>query len=502
MSRKLVGTALIITILSIAAKLSGFLRESIMTRQFGATAETDGYLLSFTFVTLVIAMITNGFNNAFLPLYIKDSKKGGASDRNASSVINWLFLAFLFFSILCFVFAPSIVTFIFSATDADTAAVAIQSTRVFALFLSAVALNGMFESFLQAKRIFVPPNISRLSQTLTSAVFALFFAEKLGILSLAYGFVVGTILGMLLQGIVLWRSDFKWSPSLKIETLYRKEFLALLFPALLNSIVGQVNLFVNKIFASGTTEGAVTYLNSSSLIINIPGQIFATTLAVIIFTLLSEQTNNLDKFKRTVYSGLELSLILLVPISFGLIVAGEPLISLIYEGGAFTSEDTHNTFIAMLLYLPLIITQGMQFIVAKAMYSLGKTATIFKISATTIVLNIILNAVLVKPFGYPGLALSSSLVSLYYFSMCTFSLYRNFEKGEFKKVFYLIIRVFVAALVMLIPLFMLNSITKIDVYSPVIQLLIIVPLGVVFYVVATYFLNRSSFTNITKLVRK
>ncbi|WP_138419880.1 murein biosynthesis integral membrane protein MurJ [Aquibacillus sediminis] len=502
MSKKLAGTALIITFLSIVTKLSGFLRESIMARQFGASAETDGYLLSFTFVTLVVAMITNGFNNAFLPLYVKDSKNGTASDRNASSVINWLFLAFLAFSIICFIFAGQIVSFIFQAASGQTEIVATQSTRVFALFLSAVSLNGMFESFLQAKRVFVPSHIARLSQTLMSAFFALFFDDQLGILSLPYGFVVGTILGITVQGVMLWRTNFHWQPSLQMEPTYRKQFLALLFPALLNAVVGQVNLFVNKIFASGTTEGAVTYLNSSSLLVNIPGQIFSTTLAVIIFTLLSEQTDNLDKFKRTVYSGLELSLILLVPISFGFIVAGQPLIALIYEGGAFTSQDTANTFLAMLMYLPLIITQGMQFIVAKAMYSLGKVATIFRISITTILLNIILNAVLVQPFGYPGLAVSSSLVSFYYFSMCAFSLYRNFDKGEFNKVFLLIGKVIMSAAVMVIPLVLLRSYTPVPALAPLMQLIIIVPLGAVLYVGATYVLNRTSFYNVIRLVKK
>ena len=67
-------TAIWITLLALVVKFSGFLRESIIARQFGANEYTDGYLLAFSFITLVIAMISGGFNNVFLPLYVKYRK--------------------------------------------------------------------------------------------------------------------------------------------------------------------------------------------------------------------------------------------------------------------------------------------------------------------------------------------------------------------------------------------------------------------------------------------
>lgn len=500
MSRKLAGTAIIITLFSIFVKISGFIRESVMARQFGASSATDGYLLSFTFITLVVAMISNGFNNAFLPLYVKRNNEG-MNDKNASSIINGIFLAFLVLSIIGYFFAEQLILLIFGDIPAETSSIAIDCTQIFLLFLSAVALNGMFESFLQAKRIFTPPHISRLFATLTSALFALFFDDIWGILSLAYGFVAGTLMGIILQGFFLWRSQFRWQPSVKIDKDIRNLFLALLVPAMLNAVVGQVNLFVNKIFATGTSEGAVTYLNSSSLIISIPTQIFATTLAAIIFTLLSEQTNQIRKFQNTVYLGLELSLVFLVPISAGLLIVGQPLIAFIYQGGAFTTQDTYNTYVAMLMYLPLIITQGMQIIVAKSMYALGKTSLLLKISITTIILNIILNALFVEPFGYPGLALSSSLVSLYYFTMSAIFLYRNLEKGELARAFLLIFRVGIATAIMLLTLYGLQTFTEVTGWSPFIQLMIFIPFGMIVYTGATFLFNRPSFNSILKTIR-
>ena len=191
-------------------------------------------------------------------------------------------------------------------------------------------------------------------------------------------------------------------------------------------------MFVNKMFATGTMEGAVTYLNNASLLVSVPHAIYGTTIAAIIFTLLSEQVDDKKKYQQTFFTGMQISFVTLMPIAVGLLLVGKQAISFIYEGGKFTAEDTQNTYLALVLYLPMIVTQGMQYIVSKSMYAQGRTATVFRVSATTILLNLVLNWLLVEPFGYPGLALTSSLVSVYYLSVTSFIVYKDFERGEKK----------------------------------------------------------------------
>src|SRR3954464_8520328 len=88
-------TAIWITLLALVVKFSGFLRESIIARQFGANEYTDGYLLAFSFITLVIAMISGGFNNVFLPLYVKNRKERPAeTEKNAIGIMNATVLLF------------------------------------------------------------------------------------------------------------------------------------------------------------------------------------------------------------------------------------------------------------------------------------------------------------------------------------------------------------------------------------------------------------------------
>ena len=132
-------------------------------------------------------------------------------------------------------------------------------------------------------------------------------------------------------------------------------------------------------------------------------------LAAIIFTLMSEQTENIAKFRDTVFRGMEISLVTLLPIAVGLLVVGDAVVAFIYERGKFTAADTANTHLALLLYLPIIVFQGMQLILSKSMYARGKTAVVFRISVTTIAVNFLLNWLLVDKYGYPALAISASL---------------------------------------------------------------------------------------------
>ena len=495
--------AIWITLLGIVLKLSGFLRESIIANEFGASEYTDGYLLAFSFITLVIAMISGGFNNVFLPIYVKNRKdKPIETEQNANGILNGTFLVFLGITIIGYFLVPYLVPLIFRNMTATTEEVAIEITQFFFLFMGFIALNGILESYLQGRRIFVPTQISKLLATLMGAIFAILFSDYWGIYSLAYGFIFGTLLGTIIQFSFLLKSGYRWQPNVKVEKAFQSAFFVLLVPALLNSVVGQINMFVNKMFASGTIEGAVTYLNNASLLVSTPQVLFSTTVGAILFTLLSEQVDHKKKFQNTFFLGMQITMLVLLPVAVGLLLVGKEAISFVFERGRFTAEDTANTFVALVYYLPLIVTQGLQYIVSKSMYAQGKTAVVFRISVTTIALNLFFNWLFVGPFGYPGLALTSSLVSVYYLTVSTFFVYKEFDRSETKKLLTLIARVILPTIIMALPLYLLKEFTPISTMYSLFQLVILVPLGISFYAVGIYLFYREGFKQLIGIVRR
>lgn len=500
---RLKKAALWTTALALVLKLSGFIRESIIANEFGASFETDAYFLAFPFITLVVAMISTGFNNVFLPMYVKSRTDGTySSDQNANALLNWTMIIFIGISVGGWFGAPYFVPLIYGNMETETAVIAVQMTQIFFAFMTVIALSGLLDSYLQSRRIFVPSQVSKLLATVMAALFALLFSEQWGIYSLVYGFIAGTLVGVFIQIYYLVRSDYTWRPEFKMEDTFRKAFIALIIPSLLNSVVGQINLFVNKAFASGTGDGSVTYLNNSSLIISIPNAIYATTLAAIIFTLMSEQTTNREKFKDTFFRGMEISLVTLLPIAVGLLVVGDAALAFIYERGKFTATDTANTHLALLLYLPIIVFQGMQLILSKSMYARGKTAIVFRISVTTIALNFLLNWLLVDKYGYPALAISASVVSVYYFAVSMVVVYRDLGMAEFKRFTRMSLRVVGPAVVMGLAVWGLKVVTGATEWAAILQLAVLVPVGVAVYAVMVRLFYREGFNRFVGLLRR
>ena len=136
------------------------------------------------------------------------------------------------------------------------------------------------------------------------------------------------------------------------------------------------------------------------------------------------------------------------------------------------------------------------------MYARGKTAIVLRISITTIVLNLVFNWLLVGPFGYPGLALTSSLVSVYYLGVSTFVVYKDFDASERVRLAKLFARVVLPTLVMAIPLYLIKQFTPISELYSLIQLGILVPLGVVLYVAGVYLFYREGFRQLLGILRK
>lgn len=500
---KLKKAALWTALLALVLKVSGFVRESIVAKQFGASAETDGYFLAFGFITLVVAMISTGFNNVFLPMYTKSrAANPHHDDRNANALLNWTMIVFVFVSLFGWFFAEWFVPLMYPDMLPETKPYAVKITQMFFAFITMIALSGLLDSYLQSRRIFVPSQLAKLLATFMSALFAILFSDVWGIYSLVYGFVVGTVMGVVIQVVALARSDYKWQPVFHMEKTFAKAFLVLIIPSLLNSVVGQVNLFVNRAFASGTEAAAVTYLNNSSLIVSIPNAIYATTLAAIIFTLMSEQTEQLAKFKDTVFRGMEISFVTLLPIAIGLLVVGDAVVSFIYERGKFTAIDAEKTYIALLLYLPIIVFQGMQLILSKSMYSRGKTAVVFRISVTTIGINFLMNWLLVDKYGYPALAISASVVSVYYFVVSMIVVYKDLGMAELKRFGRMSARVVGPAIVMGLVVWGAKVVLHAGDWYSLIELAVLVPIGVVVYVAMIRLFYREGFNRFVGLLRR
>jgi putative peptidoglycan lipid II flippase len=107
-------------------------------------------------------------------------------------------------------------------------------------------------------------------------------------------------------------------------------------------------------------------------------------------------------------------MLLTIPSAIGLIILAEPIISLIYQHGRFTSGATIQTAGALRFYAIGLVGYSAVKVLAPAFYALDKRNLPMVVSLFSIGLNIALNWFFTfhLKLGHRGLALSTSVVAL------------------------------------------------------------------------------------------
>jgi putative peptidoglycan lipid II flippase len=104
-------------------------------------------------------------------------------------------------------------------------------------------------------------------------------------------------------------------------------------------------------------------------------------------------------------------LFLVVPAMTGLIILALPITQLLFEHGRFTRAETLLTYGALAAYslgLPAFATSK---IFASAFYALKDTRTPVKVATGCVLINVVGNITLMRPFGVMGLAFATTLAS-------------------------------------------------------------------------------------------
>src|SRR5690606_16935451 len=96
--------------------------------------------------------------------------------------------------------------------------------------------------------------------------------------------------------------------------------------------------------ASGLSEGSPTALRIGQTIVQLPLGVFAMGVSMVILPALSGliARNEMDAFTRTFSQGLRAVFFVTIPSAVGLYVLRIPVISLLFETGAFTASDTRT----------------------------------------------------------------------------------------------------------------------------------------------------------------
>jgi putative peptidoglycan lipid II flippase len=449
--------------MSVATMLSrvlGLVREQVVATLFTRTA-TDAFYVAFRIPNLLRDLFAEGaMSSAFVPTFTEYLKKRGkpAAWELASNVLSLLLVGLSVITLVGILISKALVSKFageFRATPGKFE-LTVLLTQIMFPFLPMVALAAVLMGILNSHGSFFLPALAPALFNIGSLVVALSLYIWLPgwgfdpVLGMAIGTLCGGALQLLIQVPSLFKKGFSYSWALNLRHPGVRRILLLMGPGTIGLASTQVNIFVNTWLATSQGEGPVSWLNYAFRLMQFPLGIFGVAIASATLPTVSAHvaTGELDGLRKTLSSALRMVLVINVPATFGLIFLSHPIITLIYQHGKFKPTDTTATSKALIFYaIGLFAYSGIKVLVP-AFYALGRSRVPVFISSLSVASNIALNLVLIRPLGYLGLALGTSLTAVGNFVLLFVWLQRSAGSLATRAIFVLWLKMLAASLVM------------------------------------------------------
>jgi len=461
--RKIAGSAGWVALGTFISRILGFIRDMVLANIFGATRAADAFYVAFRIPNMLRELFAEGSMSAgFIPVftrYLQQKSKTDAKELASAAFTVLLFTLSLIVSV-GMIFSPQIVTLMAPGflKSAQQFQLTVQLTQIMFPFLLLVSVAALLMGILNSSHRFGPPSMASGTFNVVSILFVMgttpYLAEP------AYGAAIGVVLGGLAQCAIQLPALYKEGFSLTIckpTWPFHPGVIQmgkLILPISLGLSVTQINIFVNTLLASYLPEGSVSYLYYGMRLIHFPLGIFAVAIATAILPTLSAQASQKDmaSLRQTFSFGLRFAFFMTFPAMIGLMVLRVPIVHLLFEHGEFTSVATQGTADAVLFYaVGLWAFSGIR-VIAQGFYALQDTKTPVMIGLITVLMNIVLNLLLMRPLLHGGLALATALSAIFNFTALLIILNRRLGKIDTQGIISSHMKVLAASLTMMLPL--------------------------------------------------
>lgn len=408
--------------LTLLSRVLGFVRDLLTAAILGAGPLADAFFVALKLPNLFRRLFAEGaFAVAFVPLYTErlTHESGEAARRFAQQALAMLLTVLLPFTLLAMMAMPAVVGVIApgfrGAPEIFEAAVAL--TRITFPYLPAMALVALMGGMLNAHDRFAPFAAAPILFNL-SLIFALLgVTPRVGEPStgLAWGVALAGALQLIWMAWCMGRAGLPLSLPWPRMTPALKKLLLLMGPAALGAGVTQINVFVDTLLASLIGGGAVSYLYYADRLHQLPMGVVGIALSTALLPLLARHiaAENEIEAQRIQNRAVEIGLLLALPAAAALMVVPGPILSGLFERGAFTNTDTQFAALALAAYAVGLPGTIMIKALSTGFFARQDTTTPLRIAVVVMVVNALASIILVftlpQGIAHAGIALATGI---------------------------------------------------------------------------------------------
>jgi len=412
-------------IATLTSRLLGLARDQVLAAFFGAGNDMDAFVVAFRIPNLLRDLVGEGaMSAAFVPTFTRELSLKGRPHawRLGNNVLNALLVTTGAIVLCGIVFARPLVE-LYAGDFARVPGkldLTVQLARIVLPFLTLAAIAAAAMGMLNSLHHFFVPALSPAMFNIATIAGVSLLAPlmpRLGLPSIAavaIAAVVGGFGQAAIQWPSLWREGFRYRPLLEPRDPALRRVLMLMGPGTIGLAATQVNLFVSTVLATSQGTGAASWLTYAFRLMYLPIGLFGVSIGTAVLPAVSRHAAVSDAagIRRTLSRGLALMLMLNVPATMGLIVLAAPIVELLFERGQFLPADTAATAAAVRFYAVGLVGYSAVRIASPTFYAIGDSRTPAIVSASVILVNVLVSLALVHAMGFAGLALATSLAAV------------------------------------------------------------------------------------------
>ncbi|REJ77901.1 MAG: murein biosynthesis integral membrane protein MurJ [Acidobacteria bacterium] len=484
--RSVARSAGIVSIAVMISRVFGLVREMVFSRLFGAGYLFDAYIVGFRIPNLLRDLFAEGalsvaFVKVFTDYQVNVSEK--EAWRLAALIFNGLAVVLSALVVVGILGAPYYVPYLAYGFPPEKAALAVTLTQIMFPFILFIALAAVAMGVLNTKGRFAIPASASTAFNIVSIIVGVSIAywisgggwnmpsdpgdipempAQWAIIGMSVGTLFGGLSQILIQVPSLIGVGFRFRPLISFTDKGVRRVMRLMGPAIIGTSAVQVKVMVDTFMVSGI-EGGNSWLPYAFRLMQFPIGVFGVAIGVASLPTLARlgSENKIGEFRSTLSSSLGLVFFMTIPSACGLIILGRPIISLIYEGGAFNFLDTNMTAWALAAYSVGLAGYAAIKVLSPSFYALEDAKTPMYVSLASIAVHVFFSYTLLNVFsgiavdpsrpnglGHVGVALATSIVAMINFLALLILMRRKIQRIELRKILDSFVRIALASAVM------------------------------------------------------
>lgn len=439
---RFISAARVFTVLTTVSRVFGMVRDSVFAAAFGRSDVADAFSMGFRIPNLFRRLFGDGaLSSALIPVLMEYESSPDPRQREVGLYLMRavITLTFMLLAAITIVAEVGLWTF-WRVRGGDTRTwLVVSLTALMLPYVILVCLVAALSAILNVRGRFAEgaasPIILNVCQIVATAAVVPFINRP----NEQRIFVVAAsvLIGGLIQLLIMIRALRIRGWGLKLVPDWRhpavRRVFWLMAPMIVPLAVVQINTMVDQWIAFyfirpegggaayhwlGLTiprfldEGAVVTIDYASRLYELPLGIFSVAIATAIFPALSRHSvqDDMPGLADTLRRGIELSLLLAIPATVGLILMREDLVAAILQYGKFDLRSTEIVASTMTCFALGLAAFSTQQLLIRAFYSLKQVRKPVKIAVWMVAFNFPLNIVLLLiTRSIWGMALSTTI---------------------------------------------------------------------------------------------